>query len=57
MSLDTKELWKIWRKADLWFQTWHEEFGEFPHNHSKVWKYQFDGIFLSKLYKVSAKKI
>ena len=44
------------KKTDLWFQIWHEEFREFLHNHSKVWKYLFDGIFLSKLYKVWAKK-
>ena len=26
---DTEESFKIWRKTDLWFGKWHEEFGKF----------------------------
>ena len=52
----TEEWCKVWRKTDSWFQKWHEEFGEFSPNHSKVWKFYFDGLFLSKGYEVWAKK-
>ena len=44
-------------KTDLWFQIWHEEFGEFSPNQSKIWKFHFDRLFLSILYKVWAKNI
>ena len=45
------------RKADLrWSQIWHEEFGEFSPNHSKVQKFHSNGLFLSKVYEVWAKK-
>ena len=27
------------RKTDLWFQIWHEEFGEFSCEHWQVWKF------------------
>ena len=29
---------------------WHEKFCEFSPNHSKVTKFHFDGLFLSKVY-------
>ena len=45
------------KKTDMWFQIWHEEFGEFSSNYSEVWKFLFDGLFLSKVYKVWATKI
>ena len=35
---DTEESCKIWRKTDLWFGKWHEEFGKFSPEHSKVSK-------------------
>ena len=35
---DTEEWCKIWRKNDLWFGKWHEEFGEFSPEHLKVSK-------------------
>ena len=44
------------KKNWLSFQTWHEEYGEFSPNHSRVWKFHFDGLFLSTVYKVWAKK-
>ena len=38
MSHDTEEWWKIWRKSDLWFGKWHEEFGKLSPEHLKVSK-------------------
>ena len=35
---DTEESCKIWRKTDLSFGKWHEEFGKFSPEHSKVSK-------------------
>ena len=35
---ETEELCKIWRKNDLWFGQWHDEFGKFSPDHSKVSK-------------------
>ena len=40
----------------MWFQIWHDEFGEFSLNHAKVWKFYFHSFFLSKVYEVWAKK-
>ena len=38
---DTEEPCKIWRKTDLWFGKWHEEFGKFSSEHLKVSKSVF----------------
>ena len=35
---DTREWCKIWRKTDLWFGKWHEEFGKFSPEHPKFSK-------------------
>ena len=35
---DTGELCKIWRKSDLWFGRWHEEFDKYSLEHSKLSK-------------------
>ena len=35
---DTEEWCKIWRKTDLLLEKWHEEFGKFSPEHSKVSK-------------------
>ena len=35
---DTEEWCKIWRKTDLWFGKWHEEFDKFSPEHFKVSK-------------------
>ena len=35
---DTEEWCKVWRKTDLWFGKWHEEFGKFSPEHSKILK-------------------
>ena len=38
MFHDTEKWCKIWRKTDLWFGKWHEEFGKFSPEHLKVSK-------------------
>ena len=38
MFHDTEKWCKIWRKTDLWFGKWHEEFGKFSPEHSKISK-------------------
>ena len=35
---DTKVWCKIWRKTDLWFGKWYEEFGKFSPKHTKFSK-------------------
>ena len=35
---DTEESCKIWRKTSLWFGIWHEDFGKFSPEHSKISK-------------------
>ena len=45
---DNEESCKIWRKADMWFDKWHEEFGKFSTVHWKVSNWYFLRIFLSK---------
>ena len=35
---DTEQWCKIWRKINLWFGKWHEEFGKFSPEHWKVSK-------------------
>ena len=56
VMFDGTEDWcKIWRKTDLCFQKWHEEFSKFSPEHvrkSKNW--DFDGILLSKVENVWA---
>ena len=59
MLLDGTEYWcNIWRKTDLCFQKWNEEFSKFSPEHiqkSKNW--DFDGIFLSKVENVWAQNL
>ena len=38
---DTKGWCKIWRKTDLWFGKWHEEYGKFSPEQLKVSKLGF----------------
>ena len=33
---DTREGWNIWNKTGLWFVKWHEEFGKFSSEYTKV---------------------
>ena len=52
---DTEEWCKIWRKNDLLLGKWHEEFGKFLQEHSKVSKLKlwWDPIVQSrKTYKL-----
>ena len=55
LSWDWRVMQRL-KKNWLVVQIWHEEFGEFSPNQSKVWKFHFDGLFLSKVFKVWAKK-
>ena len=36
---DTQDWYTVWRKTDLCFWKWHEEFGKFSPGHSKVLKF------------------
>ena len=38
---DTRVRCKIWRKTDLWFGKWHEEFSKFSSEHLKMSKLVF----------------
>ena len=57
MFHDTEGWCKVWRKTDSWFHTRFEEFGKFSPNQSKVQKFNFDLLFLSKLNEIWAKEI
>ena len=57
LSLMTLKSDAKFKEKLLWFKIWHEEFGEFPTNHSKVWTFLFNRLFLSKVYKIWATKI
>ena len=51
---DTEEWCKIWRKTDLLFEKWQEEFGKFSPEHSKVpklrlWWDPLNWLIVSKL--------
>ena len=55
---DTIEEWrKIWRRTDLCFEKWHNNWGEFLPNTRKSQNLQFSGLFLIKVFNVSAKKL
>ena len=55
---DTEEWCKIWRKTDLWFGKWHEVYDKFSPEHLEVSKnFSFNGLLLSKVYIVGAKKV
>ena len=41
MFNDTPDWYKIWRKTDLCFKKWHDEFGKFSPEHLKVSKLRF----------------
>ena len=51
---DAREWWKIWRKSDLWFGKWHEEFGKFSLEHTKFQNCDFYCVLLSKVENVWA---
>ena len=49
----TKYWYNIWRKTDLCFQKWHEEFSKFlPEHLRKSRNWDFDGILLSRVENV-----
>ena len=55
MFIDTQDWWKTWRKNDLCFQKWHEEFGKFSPPYirkSKNWDFYL--VLLSKVENVWA---
>ena len=53
MCHENEELCKIWRGLDFSVQNWHEEFGRFWHEHSKISKiYTLMGYFLTKVYNI-----
>ena len=56
VMFDCTEDWcKIWRKTDLWFLKWHEEFSKFSSEHvrkSKNWDFYW--VVLSKVENVWA---
>ena len=54
MTLKSDE--KFTEKLTCGFK-YDKELGEFLPNHSKVWKFHFDELFLSKVHKVWVKKI
>ena len=54
---DAKEWCKIWRKTDLWFGHWHEEFGKFSPGTWKFQNWDFNGILLSRVGNVWASNL
>ena len=46
---DFEEWYKIWRKTDLAFRKWPEEFGKFSPEHSKIAKLEFNGVLWSNV--------
>ena len=53
----TEEWCKIWGGMDLCFEKLHEEFGEFWPNTRKSQNLHFNGVLLTKVYNVWAKKL
>ena len=51
----TEDWYKIWRKTDLYFLKWHEEFGKFSPEHVRKCKnWVFSWVLLSKVENVWA---
>ena len=57
MFHNTEEWCNIWGGTDLCFEKWHEEFGEFWRETRKSQNLHFNGLLLTKLYNVWAKKL
>ena len=58
MCHDNEEWCKIWRRIDLPFQTWHEEFKRILIRALESLKYfHFNVLLLSKVYIIWAKKV
>ena len=47
---------KFWRKSDLWFHKWHEEFGEFHQSTQRSQNLCFERLFCPR-YIIMSKKI
>ena len=56
MCNDTDERSKIWRGTDLPFQNWHKEFDKFWLEYLSLKNLHFNGMLLTKVYNVWAKK-
>ena len=52
MCHNTEEWCKIWKRTDLCFEKWYEEFGEFWSNTRKSQNLLFNGLVLTKVYNV-----
>ena len=50
MSHHNEDWWKIWRKTNLWFGKWHEEYGQLSPELLKVSKvgFQWDPLIQSR---------
>ena len=57
ISNDTEEWWKIWRGIDLSFQNWHKEFDKFLLEHLVLKNLHINGLLLTKVCNVWAKKV
>ena len=52
---DIKYWWRIWRKTDLFFQNWDEEFNKFsPQNVEESKNGNFDGVVLFEVKSIWA---
>ena len=49
MYHNTEEWCKIWGGTDMWFEKWHEKFGEFWLNTWKSQNFHFNGLLLAKV--------
>ena len=56
MCHNTEEWYKIWRETDLCFEKWDEEFDEFWLSTPKSQNLHFNGVLLTKVFNVWAKK-
>ena len=54
---NTEEWCKIWGGPDLCFEKWHEEFSEIWPNTRKSQNLHFNGLLLTKIYNVWARKL
>ena len=50
MWYNTEEWYKIWKRTNLCFEKWHEEFGEFGPSTQKSQNLHFNGLLLIKVY-------
>ena len=53
MCYNIEEWCKIWGGTDLYFEKWHEEFGEFWRNTRMSGNFHFHWLLLTKVHNVS----